>query len=258
MSTKFIDFTNRTFTRLTAINRAENDKTGHVQWNCVCTCGNKVVVPAKSLKTGNNKSCGCLKKELDKTRGITHGLSKTPEYHAWDNIKGRCYNINDKRFSDYGGRGITVCEEWKNDFLAFYNCVGPRPSKKHSIDRIDNDGDYRQGNVKWSTAKEQQNNTRQNHYITVNGKTLNIAQWSILVGIHRGTLNHRLTKGWSDYDAVFTPVRDDKHNITINGNTMTPNQWAEQVGGITAHNIRTRLLLGWPPEKAVFHPVRKR
>ena len=140
-------------------------------------------------------------------RLITHGMTKTPEYHAWIDMKHRCFNPNNKQYSNYGGRGITVCDRWKNSFQNFLADMGSRLTAKHSLDRINNDGDYCPDNCKWSTNAEQQNNQRNNHLITIDDVTLTIAQWAKKMGFGKKVIGDRLKLGWSEFDAVMTPVR---------------------------------------------------
>ena len=139
----------------------------------------------------------------------SHGLSGTLEYYAWQNMKRRCFNPNTKRYSDWGGRGITVCDRWLN-FENFLADMGLKPTPKHSIDRIDNDGDYSAENCKWSTKAEQQNNQRTNRLITIEGKTRTIAQWTKEMGFGEFVIYSRLKAGWSEFAAVMTPVRQRK------------------------------------------------
>ena len=140
----------------------------------------------------------------------THGLSKTPEYKAWYSMKQRCFNLNDKKYPDYGGRGITVCDRWLNldNFLAD---MGSRPTAKHSLDRIDNDSDYSPKNCRWATKTEQENNKRTNKpLITIRNETYTIVQWAEKMGYGESVIPKRLYRGWSEYKAVMTPVRPYK------------------------------------------------
>ena len=139
-----------------------------------------------------------------------HGMSRTPEYNAWINMKDRCFNPNHKKYPNWGGRGITVCDRWLN-FKNFLADMGLKPTPKHSIDRIDNDGDYCLENCRWATKAEQQNNKRNNKpLITIENDTRTIAQWTEKMGYGEMVINNRLNLGWSDYDAVMTPVRSYK------------------------------------------------
>ena len=130
------------------------------------------------------------------THHRTHGMTGTPEYRAWKDMLGRCRNSRHRQYPNYGGRGIRVCDEWLHDFVAFYNHVGPRPSARHSIDRIDNDGNYEPGNVRWATRKMQNANMRTNCLLTYNGETLPCSVWACRMGIDNATLRHRLRVGW--------------------------------------------------------------
>ncbi len=129
-------------------------------WLCVCDCGNKCVTTVTKLKSGHTSSCGCLQKELISIRAKTHGCSTLPEYKAWKGMKTRCYNTNRKSYKDYGGRGIKVCDRWLESFENFYEDMGEKPTQKHSLDRVDNDGNYEPGNCRWATIKEQMYNRR--------------------------------------------------------------------------------------------------
>lgn len=203
-----IDLTKKQFGRLTVLERAKNVKPGKTKWKCRCSCGNIATISASHLKSGHTISCGCFKKEVLSKRNFTHGLCDSPEYRAWNGITARCYNPSEPVFKHYGGRGIKVCGEWRHNFMAFYNHVGKRPSPKHSIDRIDNNSDYRPGNVRWATYHEQMNNKRTNHLITIHEWTMTLSQWAQFVGLKYDTLHCRIVKNnWPLTKAVFTPVR---------------------------------------------------
>lgn len=136
-----------------------------------------------------------------------HGLSKSPEYKAWSAMLGRCLNPFHPQFPDYGGRSISVCSEWRNSFLPFLEHIGKRPYPKAQLDRIDNDGSYEPGNVKWSSPEQNGCNKRNNRHFTHNGQTLTIAEWVRHFSLNRGTLNRRIAKGWSVMEALTVPAR---------------------------------------------------
>jgi hypothetical protein len=135
----------------------------------------------------------------------THGLTKSAEYGIWSAMKRRCYNTHCQDYPSYGGRGIKVCEAWLK-FENFYADMGPRPSSAHSIDRLDNNGDYEPGNCRWSTPIAQARNTRRNVRLTFNGKTQTISEWAYELGFSQRTLQTRLKRGWPIEAALTTPL----------------------------------------------------
>lgn len=200
-----------TFGRLTVIKEnGRCQKTRNVLWTCSCVCGAECTVPTARLRSGNTRSCGCLHKdaarETQATHITKHGQCYSPEYRIWKHIHERCSKPYCKSYSRYGGRGISVCPEWES-FEQFYADMGSRPSSKHSIDRIDNDGPYCKENCRWSTHKEQCNNRRSSRIIEYLGETKTLAEWSEKFGMYPGTVSHRLRSGWSVEEALTTPVR---------------------------------------------------
>lgn len=171
-------------------------------WNCMCECGTLRAIGVFSLQNGTSTSCGCLARELLALRKLTHGMSgrtfrsQTPEYTAWISMQQRCYNKNIGAYADYGGRGVTVCDKWRDSFSAFLGDIGVRPSSRHSVDRIDTNGNYEPSNVRWSSPEEQQRNKRSNRMLTFQGETLCVAAWAERLGIGRTTISQRLRRGW--------------------------------------------------------------
>jgi hypothetical protein len=140
-----------------------------------------------------------------------HGQSwlenRSAEYQTWNGLKGRCLNTNNNAFHSYGGRGITVCDRWKDSFEDFLADMGPRPSPKHSIDRVNNDLGYSPENCRWATKKEQGNNRRTNVYYEYAGERLQLTTWANRIRINKTTLHMRINRyGWSIEKALTTPV----------------------------------------------------
>ena len=166
VSPTFIDLTGKRFGRLIALRYVGlSNHQGHqrkARWECRCDCGNKKIVVSQNLRKGHTRSCGCLFIEMLKARA-KHNARHTPEYDSWSHAIQRCENKKNTSWPDYGGRGIKICKEWRHDFKAFLKHVGLKPSKHHSLDRINNDSDYEPGNVRWSTQKEQNGNKRKKY-----------------------------------------------------------------------------------------------
>ena len=195
------DFIGKRFNRLVVLSLA---KGGHRE--CVCDCGTVRTIPLHRLISGHTKSCGCLRSELVSAKNTTHGLHGTPTYMIWKGMRNRCNNINEPAYSRYGGRGITVCERW-NNYVSFLADMGERLTTKHSIDRIDNNGDYTPDNCKWSTMTEQANNTRANLNVTFNNQALTLTQWARKTGMNYDALRSRIfRKNWPIDLALTTPI----------------------------------------------------
>jgi hypothetical protein len=186
-------------------------------WNCLCTlCNTEKAVSSKHLtQAKGTKSCGCLSSlkgnpNRFKDKGI-NGLSHLSEYRIWKGLMTRCLNPKAQSYFRYGGRGITVCKRWlgSTGFHNFLEDMGERPSPKHSIDRIDNNGNYEPGNCRWATAKEQSNNTRRNRVIEYQGRSQTLIQWAREIGINEETLRDRLECNWSVERALTEPLHNN-------------------------------------------------
>lgn len=213
---RFIDLTGQAFDRLTVLYRVSNAPDGATCFLCQCLCGNQVIVHAAHLRNNHTTSCGCWRKEVllkgHLTR-ITHGASRpghvTPEYNTWCGMLKRCYNLKNKAYPRYGGRGIVVCLAW-HDFSQFLTDMGPRPSKSHSIERRNNDGPYSPDNCYWATKKVQSRNTRTNLMLTWNDETHCLIEWAEQLHIPRNTLSMRYRKHWSTERILTQPYQPHK------------------------------------------------
>lgn len=153
---------------------------------------------------------------------ITHGESKTKLNKVWRNIKDRCFNQNNKRYSHYGGRGITICNEWRDDYVCFRDwALSNGYAYGLSIDRINNDGNYEPRNCRWVDSIKQNNNFSRNRNITYRGKTLSISQWAKLSGLHRNTIDFRIKKGWDIEDVFNKPLQQHGRSESHIGNMIT-------------------------------------
>lgn len=196
------------FGRLVVESLSRKNAKGQSFWNCRCDCGNTKEVFGGNLNSGNIKSCGCLRSEGNNSK---HGHSKngkqSREYICWVSMKGRCLNPSNNRFHQYGGRGITVCQRWVDSFENFLSDMGPKPSPRHSINRIDNSKGYSPENTVWSTEAEQQRNKRNSSTLSMNGITKCIAQWAEDLMVPSSVLYARKRLGWSDERILSQPVR---------------------------------------------------
>ena len=261
---KALQLTGQKFGRLTVENENPiRSLDGQIRWNCSCDCGNRTTVVGNCLTNGKTRSCGCYKR--DKTREMgrlntTHGMSYTTEYKIWNGMIQRCTSPNTTGYSDYGGRGITVCDRWLNSFEAFYEDMGPRPSLDYSIERRENDGNYEKNNCYWATREEQQNNTRVNVFHVYRGNQYTISQLAELPeaienGVCEMTLYNRIKQyGYSVEKAINTPAREATVTHTHNGTTKTITEWARMYR-INYHTLYRRLTRDkWDFERAILTP----
>lgn len=161
---KRIDLAGQVFGKLTVLGYASTSARGRARWRCRCECGQETEAEGANLRNGNTRSCGCSWRR----RGLEHpnsthaeaGKFTTPEYRAWVNMMTRCYNVKNKSYSDYGGRGVVVCDRWRDSYEAFLSDVGRRPGPRSTLDRIDNEGNYEPGNVRWASYFTQARNRR--------------------------------------------------------------------------------------------------
>jgi len=206
---RFRDLTGFVSSELTVIGYNGHTDHGYYKihyWLCKCSCGKVVSVAGSNLNANRCRSCGCKKSEYIGDGHRTHGRSRTSEHGTWCAIKQRCGNPNAGCYPRYGGRGIKVCERWLESFDNFFEDMGPRPSRYHSIDRINNDGNYEPGNCRWATQIVQSHNSTASTNLTLNGETKCIAEWAAQAGIGVKSMYTRLANGWSLEKAVTTPI----------------------------------------------------
>jgi hypothetical protein len=203
---KIRDLSGQTFGMWTVVSR----ETDHdpIKWRCICICGNYGVIASGDLYHKRSKSCGCHRSEYVSKAQTTHNRTHTKEYSSWEHMIQRCENPNNNYYHRYGGRGITVSPIWRKDFMAFYNEVGPAPSAKHSIERINNDKGYEPGNCKWAFASEQNNNTSKTRFFHYKDRYVSIQQARTLAKSEASyiTVYTRIRDGWDFDKAIETPV----------------------------------------------------
>ena len=196
-------------------------------WFCRCECGETRRVAKGELTRSRRPSlsCGCLMKEQNRARMTTHGKTNSPEYQTWRSMISRS-----RHRPGYAGR-VRVCKRWRgpDGFTHFLSDLGPKPSKTHSIDRIDGSGHYEPSNCRWATPKEQSSNTKKNTYLTIDGETLTISEWGRRVGIRREVICARRARGWTDKDAVQKPP-DQRFNWRRRSNTTRGPRPTARVG----------------------------
>lgn len=262
MGKPLIDLTGMQFGRLTVLKRVEKplgSKETGAFWLCKCSCGHDIVVYGNKLRSGHTKSCGCYRRDTSIIVDTKHGMKNTRLYRVWKHMKARCLNPNDKRYKDYGGRGIQICDDWKNDFASFYKwAVSNGYNNNLSIERIDVNGNYCPENCKWIKMAEQAWNKRNSYKLTLNGETHCISEWAQITGIPVTTLTARIKEnGWDVEKALTTPINVKGHYrkvnsryVTYNGETHTVTEWAS-ILGINAGTIFNRLNRGCTAEKAL-------
>lgn len=178
-------------------------------WLCKClNCNREFTSKTGSINSG---SVGCL--PCSHKANETHGMWTSKEYRSWQCIRQRCYNPNHHNYKLYGARGIVVCDSWRDSFESFFEDMGYAPSKNHTIDRIEVNGNYEKSNCRWATMKEQSNNKRNNTYLTFKGETLTQKQWCERLGLKESTVHNRLLDGMSVEEALTKPVRLRSPNL---------------------------------------------
>ena len=205
------DITGKRYGRLIVVKRWEKLPSGHSKWLCVCDCGKPKIVEDSNLKHSDKISCGCWQKELYIENSKWKGESHSHLFQVWQSMIKRCKNPKAQNYKYYGGRGITVCDDWSDNKNGYFLFKGWALSNGYidglSLERIDVNGNYSPQNCKWIPLKEQAKNRRNCNMITFNGETKNLTEWSRILGIKRYTLFSRLKNGWSIEKAFTTPTK---------------------------------------------------
>jgi len=192
---RLIDLTGKKFGNFTVVSLSSN-RNRRVHWRCLCACGKGKDVSGSALRSGNTKSCGCLKAELISKAHTKHGMAGTRLYIIWKHMTQRCENQNVERYKSYGGRGIAVCKEWRENPVNFINWAMENGyNDTLSIDRIDVNGDYEPKNCRWIPVKKQAQNRRGNVNITINNESRCLSEWACISGIPYETLRSRIKSG---------------------------------------------------------------
>lgn len=198
------DLSGQKFGKMLVLKFDHKDEKSHSFYLCRCDCGTLKVVRGNNLVQGDVRSCGC-------STNKTHGRTKTRLHHIWSGMKQRCGLESVESYKRYGARGITVCDEWKDDYLAFESWALANGYREGlTIDRKDNNGNYCPDNCQWATPKQQARNRSDNRTLTYNGETKTISEWAEITGIHKTTLLNRSNRGWTDEEVITKPLRTDK------------------------------------------------
>lgn len=197
------DLIGQRFGRLVVVSRASNQGR-QTRWSCACDCGGRKVAQSSNLVRGLTASCGCLHREKSSSAVRTHGKTGTPEFISWMQMRARCSNPRLRSYPRYGGRGITICDQWAHSFESFLADMGPRPTPRHSIDRIDVDGPYSPENCRWATTAEQARNTSTNRIVVVDDIAAPLIEHCERRGIDYKRAHRRLVLGWSIERALST------------------------------------------------------
>ncbi len=223
------DKTGMRFWRLVVLRRGPNACRRLTAWICRCDCGGEATVTSSKLISGHTKSCGCLAREMATVLNASHGYTKgrtkarplPPEDQAWCAAKRRCFTTSDQNFKHYGGRGIRMCDEWRHDYGRFFADMGPRPSPRHSLDRIDVNGDYKAANCRWATPREQAQNTTTNVRIHVAGELVVLKEAARRAGVSYLALYKAVVIRHEDPELVIARLCS-KHSVFVERPQQSP------------------------------------
>lgn len=223
-------------------NKTDDKQGRRLFCRCVCDCGNTLDVEAYSLTSGRSKSCGCLKKAS--RNPLVNSKKCVVEYNAWRHMLSRCYNDKDDSYPNYGGRGITVCDRWRESFENFYEDMGPRPSVDHQIDRINNEGVYEPKNLRWATPKQQANNRRNSKVFSWHGETHTLEEWAGILNINPATFRSRFYSNMSNDEMMVrglkrsAPRDPRKIVVEVEGTKKSLKDLSEDIGIDTTTLLR--------------------
>lgn len=211
---KAVDLTGMRFGRLRVTQKLFQEHAKYIKWICLCDCGNTKVIMGCNMMGGRTVSCGCLNRQRASETLTTHGQYGTRLYKIWQKMKERCNYRKDIHYYNYGGRGISVCDEWQTDYMCFRTWAMDNGYRHNlTIDRADNDGNYNPQNCKWSTNKEQCNNTRNNIMVTINSITHTLSEWADMYGIKYRTASTRYRRDGKTGEDIFLPVKQKQSMI---------------------------------------------
>lgn len=208
---RLIDLTGKRFGRLTVVERVPDLKPGRPRWLCICDCGNSAIVDSTSLNSGHTASCGCLRSDFITITNTTHGESSSRLYAIWSLMKRRCLNSNDPAYKYYGGRGISLCDDWHHYEMFRDWAVVNGYDNTLTIDRIDINGDYEPQNCRWVSRAVQANNRCNSINLCISGITMTMTQWAKCKNMKPQTVWYRLRHGWSPEEALTVPPGGKRH-----------------------------------------------
>jgi hypothetical protein len=218
---------------------------------CRCSCGVEREVGADKLRSGRSTCCkDCAAKSLKRVTNFRHGMTRTPEYQIWSGLNARCSNPNDMHYGEYGARGITVCDRWRADFSAFFNDMGKRPSSRHSIDRLDNDGPYAPWNCRWALPSQQSANRRRTLKVEVGGIDMPTSHLAHASGMSPATMASRLKRGWTVVEATSREVQNRRPKHLVGGEMLTASEIQARFG-VSRQRLNYRLRSGMSVEDAI-------
>lgn len=262
---KILNLSGQKYGMLTVLSMCEErTASGKVKWNVVCDCGTHKAINGSHLVNGWVKSCGCTRADNVRKKCQTHGMAGTREHRIWVGMKQRCFNEKNPNYHQYGGRGITTGDRWKDSFENFYADLGPAPTELHTLERRDVDGIYEPNNCYWATRAEQANNTRGNALVEYKGKTHTMAELSKMPEVVENGISYQILYtrivyyNYSVEQAVTTPVIEQmRHDITYEGKTLPLTEWA-RIKNINPNVLRNRIsICNWPLEEALGDKERK-